>query len=285
MAWQDWFSSPLGFQIIRAFASSQNRDLSKREHYCLSLWHVTAITCACLVWGVGLGFLLEGPQAWANTSIQHEEKGTIVAAGFGYQIGDISTITVKVYDAATGEVLSEDVYELSVMEEHRAAPDTSWGRLFAGGVGLGSADLSNFVLRVYDARTGKFQWEGQLNLTPHEESGTGQTISFVAPRHAPATMIDTNEPAIRQPIFSLRAMEISTGRVVWEDQFSADGFGTTKFQQVAARLIGLDETSAVVTHAFDFRIRMFDFTAQEVLWEDQVSQQGSEEDTRGAVDE
>mgnify|MGYP003341451433 CR=1 FL=1 len=45
----------------------------------------------------------------------------IVAAGFGYQNDVDSSITVKVYDAVSGEVLSEDVYELSIKEDRNAA--------------------------------------------------------------------------------------------------------------------------------------------------------------------
>ena len=54
----------------------------------------------------------------------------------------------------------------------------------AGGVGPGATDLSNFVLRVYDAKTGKFQWEGNLNLTPVESGNVGQLVSTVSPRRA-----------------------------------------------------------------------------------------------------
>ena len=72
-----------------------------------------------------------GP-AWGE--IGTEEKRTIVAAGFGYQIGAVSTIAVKVYDAESGDILSNEIYELAVKEsdgartEPRAAYFCRWRR-------------------------------------------------------------------------------------------------------------------------------------------------------------
>lgn len=236
--------------------------------------------------GVGLCAILVGSQAWAQTEAnQYGGKGTIVAAGFGYQIGDTSTITVKVYDAESGEVLSDESYELNVNEGDNPRSNRSQERIFAGGVGLGATDLSNFVLRVYDARTGRFQWEGQLNLTPREGGGAGQMISTLDHRRATITRIHAGEPSRRQPSFLLRALDPLTRRLVWEDEFSTDGAGSGRIQRIAARMIGLDGQSTEGSHLFDFRIRMFDNSGRAVLWEDQVSQQETEEETHEAADD
>jgi hypothetical protein len=226
--------------------------------------------------------LLAGGAAWGQTDVaQKEVPRTIVAAGFGYQIGDISTITVKVYDAASGEVLSDEIYELNVNEGKSAQSNAPQDRIFAGGVGLGATDLSNFVLRVYDAKTGKFQWEGQLNLMPRDGGGTGQMVSTVAPRRVTITKIHVTETAARQPSFLLRALDPVTGGLVWEDEFSTDGSGAARFERTAGR----EENSAEVSHTFDFRIRMFDRGGRSVLWEDQISQQATEEEAHEAVDD
>lgn len=234
---------------------------------------------------VGLCLSLWTGQAWGQMGAEKaEEKGTIVAAGFGYQIGSVSTITVKVYDAASGEVLSDETYELNVKEGNNGRSNPSQGRIFAGGVGLGATDLSNFVLRVYDAKTGKFQWEGQLNLTPSDGSGVGQTVSTVVPRRATITKIHAAETATQQPVFLLRALDTSTGGLVWEDEFSADGIRSARAQQIGTRLAGNDGL-ATEAHTFDFRIRMFDRSGRAVLWEDQVSQQEGEEESHETIDD
>ncbi|MEK9141980.1 MAG: hypothetical protein AAB308_13085, partial [Nitrospirota bacterium] len=175
---------------------------------CSGLGHVTgqpqgsayldpskAVSCLaavvlCLLFSLG--------QAWG--AIGAEEKKTIVAAGFGYQIGTVSTIAVKVYDAESGVILSDEVYELSVKESD-GVRSSRGPRIFAGGVGRGATDLSNFVLRVYDANTGVFQWEGRLNLVQPDGKAEGKLVSTVLPRQAIITKVQIVEATIEEPVF------------------------------------------------------------------------------------
>ena len=101
----------------------------------------------------------------------------VVAAGFGFQDEEVSSITVKTYDAQTGEVLSADTYELDIKDDGPPAghPPT---RIFAGGVGAGTGSLSEFTLRVYDASNGRFLWEGRLNFTAGDIRSSGHTESW-----------------------------------------------------------------------------------------------------------
>lgn len=238
--------------------------------------------------GAGLCLSLMGGHAWADAGNGRSGGGAaIVAAGFGYQNGAESTITVKVYDAASGEVLSEDVYDLSVKEDRNARSDSAGARIFAGGVGLGATDLSNFVLRVYDAKTGEFQWAGQLNLTANggDENEIGHRISTVTPRRAVVAKIhDATETDAPHPVFLLRAWDASTGGIIWEDEFSTDGKGTALARQVADGSTGFDEV-ALGIDTFDFRILMFDDGSRAVLWEDQVFQRPADEEVQGAGDD
>jgi len=221
---------------------------------------------------------------FTGIAAQLEPKGTIVAAGFGYQIGDTSTITVKVYDPRSGAVLSDDTFELNVKEESQVRSTHSQDRIFAGGVGPDATDLSNFVLRVYDAQTGKFQWQGQLNLMPRDGTGAGQLVSTVAPRRATISKIAI-DTTVDQPSFLLRALDSSTGGLVWEDEFSTGGKQSARVERITNRPTSQDETATGVSHTFDFRIRMFDRSGQGVLWEDLFAPQVSEEETYEIVDD
>jgi hypothetical protein len=216
-------------------------------------------------------------QAWGEIGI--EEKGAIVAAGFGYQIGSVATIAVKMYDAGSGDILSDESYELTVMESEGAG--SSHGpRIFAGGVGLGDTDLSNFVLRVYDANTGMFQWEGRLNLVQPAGKGEGHVVSTAMPRRATLTKRCVGETAREQPVFLLRALDAVTGLLVWQDEFTTAHTRIPRAQQIAAKSIQLDRVPTGAPHAFDFRIRMYDPSGQSVLWEDQLSRSEPEEGTQ-----
>lgn len=228
--------------------------------------------------------LMAGGQAWGQMGVEPKpDKATIIAAGFGYQNDFDSSITVKVYDAMSGEVLSEDVYELSIKEDrHGARPNASNGRIFAGGVGPGATDLSNFMLRVYDAKTGEFLWAGQLNLAPNEGNKPGHTISTLVPRRAVVTKVDNPGADARQPLFMLRAFDASTGGVLWEDEFSTDGKGVAKGLQIATQLA---DEALPEADTFDFRVRMFGYDGQTILWEDQVLQWAAEENSQGMDDD
>ena len=220
----------------------------------------------CLLFSIG--------QAWGETGA--EGKKTIVAAGFGYQIGTASTIAVKVYDAESGVILSDDVYELSV-KENDGVTSSRRPRVFAGGVGLGATDLSNFVLRVYDANTGVFQWEGRLNLVQPDGKAEGKLVSTVLPRHAIITNVQSVEPTIEEPVFLLRAMDLATGMLVWEDEFTTARMKIPRAQLIAGPSLQPESSPPANSHAFNFSIRMYDPSGKKVLWEDQLSQRESDE--------
>ena len=225
-----------------------------------------------------LYFLPLTDPALAAFPVEETGKETIVAAGFGYQIGELSTITVKVYDARTGEVISDDTFELHVKEEKGVQGGIPHARIFAGGVGLGATDLSNFILRVYDAQTGKFQWEGQLNLTPTVDGASGQAVSTLMPRRALVTKINAETATTRQPSFLLRALDSATGNLVWQDEFSTGDMRAAAIERITNRF-SYDE------QLFDFRIRMFDVSGRSVLWEDHWLQEQTEDDSHQATDD
>lgn len=106
-------------------------------------------------------------------------------------------------------------------------------------------------------------------------------VSTVLPRRATITKIHVTENTARQPSFLLRALDPSTGGLVWEDEFSTDGSGATRVERTSTR----EGKSTEASHTFDFRIRMFERNGRTVLWEDQISQQETEEDTHEAVDD
>ena len=226
-----------------------------------------------LAWGL-VGIMLGPSLAWAEVA---PVKAGIVAAGFGYQVGDVSTITVKIYDPQSGEVLSDDTYELNVKEESAAKGPQPQARIFAGGVGPGATDLSNFVLRVYDATTGKFQWEGNLNLTPRDVESAGQLVSTIVPRRATVTRVREISPASPQPSFLLRALDPETGGLVWQDEFSTDGNNRARMERIANRRVSEDRDQPELSRFFDFRIRMSEDEGRHILWEDQFAQTEAEE--------
>lgn len=194
---------------------------------------------------------------------------SIVAAGFGFQNADSSTITVKTYDALTGEILSDETYDLNVKEEGAPSSRQPRERIFAGGVGVGMDGLSDFTLRVYDATTGKFLWEGRLNLSvnSNEMSSTHRIVAHLQPKAVVKT-VHRLEGINGQPSFLLRAIDPATGQLVWADQFTAGPGTGPRVERITGNLAGQSDNPATWSKNYDFRIQMFDDRDRQVLWED-----------------
>lgn len=203
----------------------------------------------------------------------------VVAAGFGFQDEEVSFITVKTYDAQSGEVLSADTYELDIKDD---GPPSSHPRtrIFAGGVGLGSGSLSEFTLRVYDASNGRFLWEGRLNLSAgeHPESATHRVAAQVQPRAAVMRIASRSKEA-GQPYFVLRAVNPSTGQLVWSDEFSTEA-PAGRVERISRSVVGMSGTAP---RDIDFRIKMPDQAGQRWLWEDKV--EAAEDDETSVPEE
>ncbi len=217
------------------------------------------------------GLSILGPMAataWAGDSSWGDSFYTqkTVAAGFGYQDAEASTITVKTYDAVSGDVLTDDTYELDIKDGDSLSGKPR-ARVFAGGVGIGADGLSEFILRVYDADNGRFLWEGRLNLIGggNPEVDTYPIVAHVRPRLM-VSKVASRIYAGGQPYFVLRAMNPETGQVMWSDEFSADPTNA-RSETVGRSIIGMQSTEP---RDIDFRIKMLDAAGRQLLWEDRV---------------
>ncbi|MCE9536778.1 MAG: hypothetical protein K8R65_10275 [Nitrospirae bacterium] len=206
----------------------------------------------------------------------------VVAAGVGYENAETSSITVKTYDAETGTVLTEDTYELNVREDVTSAAGQPSERIFAGGVGPGADGLSTFSLRVYDAATGKFLWEGLLNLniSNQESDPTHRVVAHLAPQ-AMVTQVRSRGAIDGQPQFFLRAVDSASGQLVWTDHFSAGSGTLARAERIGRAVVGQTEGFSAPAQQIEFRIRMFDDGSRKLLWEDTI--EPSAEETEVAV--
>jgi hypothetical protein len=78
-------------------------------------------------------------------------------------------------------------------------------------------------------------------------------------------------------VFLLRALDATTGLAIWEDEFTATHIRIPRVQPIIGLSNQPDATSTGSSRTFDFRIRMYDPSGQNVLWEDQLSRLESDE--------
>lgn len=196
----------------------------------------------------------------------------VLAAAFGFQAAGSSTITVRTYDALTGAILSEDSFDVNVKEEGAAEHDDNKGRIFAGGIGTDSEGNSKFMLRVYDAETGRFLWEGQLNLLKVGEGGMTRAHAAFIPNSPTVVQTSTGVQASLQTFFSVRAVNPATGRLVWQDQFASGSRKRAKGEGVLYDVPRVRSVHEPIGHIFDLVVRTYDRTSGALLWEDSFEQ-------------
>lgn len=198
--------------------------------------------------------------------------GEVLAAGFGFQAGGSSMMTVRTYDARTGAILSEDSFDVTVKEEGISEQDENNGRIFAGGIGIDLKENSKFMLRVYDAESGRFLWEGQLNLLKVGEGGVTKANATIIPSRP--FRVPTAAPLQKslQTLFSVRAVNPVTGGVIWQDQFAPGIRKRPRTEGVSFVGPLLRPADDPIGHIFDLVVRTYDRGSGKLLWEDSFEQ-------------
>lgn len=196
----------------------------------------------------------------------------VLAAAFGFQAAGSSVITVRTYDAPTGAILSEDSFDVNVKEEGETQHDENKGRIFAGGIGTDSEGKSKFMLRVYDAETGRFLWEGRLNLLRMGQGGMTKAGFALIPNKPAMVQTSSGGQERLQTLFSLRAVNPSTGGLVWQDQFAPGGRKGANGDGVAFDVPTVRSIHKPIEHIFDLIVRTYDRTTGALLWEDSFEQ-------------
>lgn len=257
---REWFQ-PIGLDFTTVYQERRIDGWRRKAFY------AALIACAMIVPGLPLTAWTAEPSSLAPLSTR-----TVVAAGVGYENAETSTITVKTYDAENGAILSDETYELNVREDAASADSQPRERIFAGGVGPGPDGLSAFTLRVYDAATGRFLWEGLLNLSAgDEESGfTHRVVAHLVAPRATVTQVHSRGAIDSQPQFFLRAIDSATGQLMWTDHFSTETGRLARPEPVGRATVGQTEGLATLSQQIEFRIRMTDDRGRKILWEDTI---------------
>ncbi len=274
---RDWFR-PIRLEFSPVYQERRIDSWTRKRFY--------AALIACAMIGPGLPMI-----AWTAelSPLAPVSPRTVVAAGVGYENAETSTITVKTYDAENGAILSDETYELNVREDAASADSQPRERIFAGGVGPGSDGLSAFTLRVYDAATGRFLWEGLLNLNAgdQESNSTHRVVAHLVAPQATVTQVLSRGAIDGQPQFVLRAVDSSTGQLMWTDHFSTETGRLARPERVGRAAVGQTDREGVAASSqqIEFRIRMTDDQGRKILWEDTIEPTVEETDVIAGHDD
>lgn len=243
-----------------------------RQSVLLMWWLMVAVSCMPgFCWAAPYDVMASGNRrgTLAEPAVQRlADHSPVLAAGFGFQAAGSSLITVRTYDVPTGAILSEDSFDVNVKEEGAAESDGNRGRIFAGGIGTDTQGKTRFMLRVYDAETGRFLWEGQLNLLKVSEEGTSKVTATIVPKSCFARPAADPAPQTFQSLFSVRAVNPITGTLVWQDQFIPGSRKRPGSAGVSCKRCSVKPVNDTIGHIFDLVVRTYDRTSGILVWED-----------------
>lgn len=274
----------LGRRPSAALKRTQYRNSVQRLLFLLALLFSN---CFAVAPSIGASYELPGSYILVSApGIQLPDRQSrihseVLAAGFGFQAAGSSMIMVRTYDALTGAILSDDAFDLSVKEDGAMGGDEWRGRIFAGGIGIDSTGKSKFLLSAYDAESGKFLWEGQLNLLRSDDDGVAKVKAHVTQNSAQAFIMTGNRPKVLDTFFSLRAVNPITGGLVWQDQFVPGSRRRSQVQGVSIHEAYQVQTNNEMSHVFELAVRTYDRGSGGLLWEDLFEQLDQVEESMG----
>jgi hypothetical protein len=205
---------------------------------------------------------------------ESEGRGAVLATAFGYQNDESSTVLVKTFDPATGALLSEDSFTLPGVEETSLNGEAGPARILAGGARIAGQGGMTLSLRVYDARSGRYLHDVNLNVAADVEAGALPTpvIGPARPQGFVRLASETTpEPANDEaPMFSVRAVDPLNDHVVWHNEFEPAASSAGKVERMRYRLLPRAEPTTK-DQKYDFQIHMYNHRTGELIWENASS--------------
>lgn len=202
----------------------------------------------------------------------------VVAVGFGYQRGNASLIRIRAYDAETGDMLSEERFDLNVVGEDPTKRESNGERVFAGATYLDSGTIREFPMRVYDARSGAYLWQGNLNFVstdigdPRQQTGgrIRSRLHLHRVKDVATSIVESN--------LIVQAVNRLSGRPVWSQTFSPN-----KERSEGVTLeSGAEQAEATMDNCeYEVIVRSYDRETDQLIWTDRLSTS----DTIDAVNE
>lgn len=239
------------------------------------------LAVAALTMGVGsaerASWTMPAQEPSRLPQVSSEAPDKIIAVGFGYQRGTTSSIRIRTYHVATGDMLSEDQFDLNVVGGEARDSEPVGDRIFAGTVDVTAGGLGDFPMRVYDAQSGRYLWQGRLNFVdmgsedPRRRAKTSHGGAEPVPRVQ--LVADTMDGDI-QSQFWVRAVDPATGKALWQQSFkssepSVDVIGGSKPGEAA---------SSGVANDYEIVIRSYERSTGNLIWSDRLSTRDRVED-------
>ena len=202
------------------------------------------------------------------------DQRRVFVAGIGTNAAGNTDFLVRAYDTKTGTLFWEDQVDKSGDFDNSVAITADGERVFAAGVTVDPTGNADFLVRAYDATTGIFLWEDQVDKAggPDEADAIVVHGGRVFAAGLSASVAGSN---LGSADFLVRAYDAKAGTLLWEDQVDKAG-GHDQALSVAAIgqgvfVAGISENAA---GNWDVLLRAYDAKTGSLLFEDEVDTAG-----------
>jgi hypothetical protein len=215
--------------------------------------------------------------------------GRVFAAGAATTATGDTALWVRAYDAATGELLWEDLLDTPGGDDQALSVAVQGNSVAVAGVVAGDASCDveagsgncDFAVRVYDAAAGALAWEDRL-----DGSGFYDFASSIAVRGQEVLVgggVGTDAACSPRTLSGdcdllLRTYDVRSGALDWQVQRdAAGGFDSVFAVAVGAGVFLAAGASESAGTGLDFLVQAYDVRSGALRWEDRVDGAGGDE--------
>ena len=201
------------------------------------------------------------PAYWAVAAAGNR---VFVAGGSTNSSGDLDLL-VRAHDASTGTLLWSDEFDHAGGEDYAWAVTEKAGRVFVSGSVSNAAGTLVLVIRAYDSRTGALLWQDLLD----PGGGLLNRFEYLATSGDTVFAVGTMRKSPGNGDWIVRAYDMSTGALVWQDQFDRAGRNDrARSVAVAGDRVVVGGISARPGDFGLFYVRAYDASNGALLWQD-----------------
>jgi WD40 repeat protein len=198
------------------------------------------------------------------------EGGRVFAAGYVRTSDDMHDFAVRAYDSQNGNLLWADYYGRAGGIDTAQDIVASKGRVYVAGGAYNSSGDRDFLVRVYDAKTGNLLWMDLYGTTGGEDAALG--IAITSGRVYVSGVAYNSSDNLD---FLVRVYDAQTGDLLWMNQYDyaagADIAGDVSSGPKGVYVVGWG-TSGLSNRIFI--VRAHDPITGSLLWMDEYDSLG-----------
>ncbi|MEE9269443.1 MAG: PQQ-binding-like beta-propeller repeat protein [Candidatus Krumholzibacteria bacterium] len=180
---------------------------------------------------------------------------------------------IRSYDSSTGALLWEDQVDRAGGNDFANDVAVRGNDLLVAGRVTSGSGNHDYLVRAYDLASGNLVWEDQLDVFGTNDFANGVAVAGGRAFVVGIALNPVGNFALPNFVILVRAYDVSTGTLLWNDQFDLAGGDDQGFAIAAeGSAVAITGFGQSVNGDFDFLVRTYDAITGTLLWQDQFDQ-------------